>query len=145
MKKKPSRKEIFSLISLALILLAGLVAAGSLVLHKPTFDGKQVDVIELMEKQAEATGEEEEEAVPFWQKRETAANAEEADGVAAVMVKENLAKTVSPNAVFSIVFNFRGYDTMSESFVLYTAVCGTAVILRRILKKKSAEGEEANA
>lgn len=123
--KKWNRKEIFSLVSLALILLAGLMAAGSLMLHEPTFDGSKVDAYALMQEPEKYT--------------------EEADGAAAVIVKENLAKTISPNAVFSVVFNFRGYDTMGESFVLYTAVCGTAVVLRHVLKKKEKKGEEANA
>ena len=101
-------------------------------------------MVALMEKYA-ASDEEEEETVPFWKKQQTEKKDEEADGVAAVIVKENLAKTISPNAVFSVVFNFRGYDTMGESFVLYTAVCGTAVVLRHVLKKKQKEGEEANA
>lgn len=38
--------------------------------------------------------------------------------------------------VASIVFNFRGYDTMGESFILVTAVTGSLVILRKVKKDK---------
>ena len=58
------------------------------------------------------------------------------DGVADIIVKNNLDKTVSHNVVASIVFNFRGYDTMGESFILVTAVTGSLVILRKVKKDK---------
>lgn len=51
-------------------------------------------------------------------------------------MKNNLDKTVSHNVVASIVFNFRGYDTMGESFILVTAVTGSLVILRKVKKDK---------
>ncbi|MEI3110765.1 MAG: hydrogen gas-evolving membrane-bound hydrogenase subunit E [Oscillospiraceae bacterium] len=46
----------------------------------------------------------------------------EADGVADMIVKENLDKTTAENVVYSVVFNFRGYDTMGESFILVAAI-----------------------
>jgi hypothetical protein len=52
-----------------------------------------------------------------------------ADGAAAVIVQQNLAKTHAVNDVTSIVFDFRGYDTMGEAFILITAVAGSSVIL----------------
>ena len=56
------------------------------------------------------------------------------DGSADAIVKTNLDKTVSHNVVASIVFNYRGYDTMGESFILVAAVTGTLVILRKVKK-----------
>ena len=53
------------------------------------------------------------------------------DGVASIMVQENLAKTHAVNNVTAIVFDFRGYDTLGESFVLLIAITGATVILRR--------------
>ncbi len=53
----------------------------------------------------------------------------EADGAAAAIVQQNLSKTHALNDVSSIVFDFRGYDTMGEAFILVTAVAGSAVIL----------------
>ena len=62
-----------------------------------------------------------------------------ADGAAAVIIQQNLAKTRAVNDVTSIVFDFRGYDTMGEAFILITAVAGSAVIL---FTKKQGEEEE---
>ena len=39
-----------------------------------------------------------------------------ADGAAAAIVQQNLAKTHAVNDVTSVVFDFRGYDTMGEAF-----------------------------
>ncbi|MBQ9249560.1 MAG: hypothetical protein IJ179_04240 [Oscillospiraceae bacterium] len=61
-----------------------------------------------------------------------------ADGAAAAIVQQNLAKTHAVNDVTSIVFDFRGYDTMGEAFILITAVAGVTVLLR----KTAAEKEE---
>ena len=64
-----------------------------------------------------------------------------ADGAAAAIVQQNLAKTHAVNDVTSIVFDFRGYDTMGESFILITAVAGSLVIL---YKKKAKKEEKTN-
>ena len=53
------------------------------------------------------------------------------DGVASNIVKENLEKTHAVNNVTAIVFDFRGYDTLGESFILLIAITGATVILRR--------------
>lgn len=57
------------------------------------------------------------------------------DGVGKVIVKNTTEKTGAINAVTATVFDFRGYDTLGESFVLFTAICGTAVVLRKSSKK----------
>lgn len=62
-----------------------------------------------------------------------------ATGAADAIVQENLAETRAVNDVTSIVFDFRGYDTMGEAFILVTAVTGSAVIL---FKKKSEKEEK---
>lgn len=56
------------------------------------------------------------------------------NGVAQFMVNDTISKTHALNAVTAIVFDFRGYDTLGESFVLVTAVTGVAVILRSAVK-----------
>ena len=43
------------------------------------------------------------------------------------------------NDVTSIVFDFRGYDTMGEAFILITAVAGSTVILYSLNKKEDDE------
>ena len=65
-----------------------------------------------------------------------------ADGAAAAIVQQNLANTHSVNDVTSIVFDFRGYDTMGEAFILITAVAGSTVILfTRKEKEEKKDGE----
>lgn len=63
----------------------------------------------------------------------------QADGAAAAIVQQNLDKSHAVNDVTSIVFDFRGYDTMGEAFILITAVAGTMVIL---FNKKEEKEEE---
>jgi hypothetical protein len=58
------------------------------------------------------------------------------EGIAGQIVDETVQKTGAANSVTAIVFDFRGYDTLGESFVLFTAVTGTAVILRKHKKAK---------
>jgi hypothetical protein len=63
----------------------------------------------------------------------------QADGAAAAIVQQNLDRTHAVNDVTSIVFDFRGYDTMGESFILITAVAGCIVILSTSKKEKKEE------
>jgi multicomponent Na+:H+ antiporter subunit B len=58
------------------------------------------------------------------------------EGIANLIVEDTMTKTGAINSVTAIVFDFRGYDTLGESFVLFTAVTGTAVILRKNKKAK---------
>ena len=72
----------------------------------------------------------------------------DASGAADAIIQQNLANTHSVNDVTSIVFDFRGYDTMGEAFILLTACAGTAVILSNFMnteekkKVKKAKKEE---
>ncbi len=60
-------------------------------------------------------------------------------GAADAIVRENLRETHAVNDVTSIVFDFRGYDTMGEAFILITAVAGSTVILYSLNKKEDDE------
>ena len=62
-------------------------------------------------------------------------------GAADAIVQQNLAKAHAVNDVTSIVFDFRGYDTMGEAFILITAVTGSAVILFKKSGKEKKEDE----
>ena len=42
--------------------------------------------------------------------------------------------TGANNAVTSVVFDYRGFDTLGEATVLFTAVAGVIMILRRLKK-----------
>ncbi len=105
-------KKAMTYFSTIVILIAGIYCAASLASMPPTYDGRGTDLVALHEDPSsyEIT---------------------DPDGAAEIVVKTNLEKTRSENAVGSVVFNYRGYDTMGESFVLLTAVAGALVILRR--------------
>ena len=61
--------------------------------------------------------------------------AQSVHGVADVVLREDLEKTSSLNAVTAVVFDFRGYDTLGESFVLLTAISGSMLILRGVHRR----------
>lgn len=119
-------KRIVLLAALAVLLVCGIYVSVRMSQSAPTYDGSHTDVVELYEHPEEYDN-------------------SDADGVAAVIVNENLAKTVSENVVFSVVFNFRGYDTLGESFILIAAIAGSLVILRKSRPKKPPETDEKEA
>ena len=46
-------------------------------------------------------------------------------------LEHGLAKTGAANLVSSVILDFRGYDTLGEATVLFTAVMGVIAVLRR--------------
>lgn len=108
-------------LSLAVILACGIWAGVRVANGAPTYGVQGVDLVGLYEDPSGYDN-------------------SSADGAAAVIVNENLEKTAADNVVFSVVFNFRGYDTMGESFILIAAIAGSLVILRKGVKKH--DGEE---
>ena len=52
-----------------------------------------------------------------------------------------LERTGAANIVAAVILDFRGYDTLGEATVLFTAVVGVLTIVRRFGRKKQA-GEE---
>jgi len=48
-------------------------------------------------------------------------------------------ETSTNNAVTAIVFDFRGFDTLGEATVLFSAVCGVLLALRAAFPKASSE------
>ncbi|MBU1290620.1 DUF4040 domain-containing protein [bacterium] len=59
--------------------------------------------------------------------------------VANIYLKEGLVKTGASNIVSSVILDFRAYDTLGETTVLFTAVIGVMAIVRRIGRKKKDE------
>jgi multisubunit Na+/H+ antiporter MnhB subunit len=57
------------------------------------------------------------------------------EGIANLIVKDTMEKTGAINSCTAVVFDFRGYDTLGESFVLFTAVTGSAAILRKYKRR----------
>ena len=117
-------KKMVLTISLVVILACGIWASVLMGGSAPTYDGTKADVLGLYENNAGYDN-------------------SKADGAAAIIVNENLQKTAADNVVFSVVFNFRGYDTLGESFILIAAIAGSLAILRVASKKEhEKEGEQ---
>lgn len=115
-------KEIVLVLSLVVILACGILAGVLMGNSEPTYTGSNTDLIDLYENPSNYDN-------------------STADGAASVIVNENLEKTAADNVVFSVVFNFRGYDTLGESFILIAAIAGCLAILRNV--KKNNHKEEA--
>lgn len=116
-------KKFLTWISLAVILFAGIYSCVDMAEMAPTYDGSKANV-----------------SVYDLRQDPAAYDDSSADGAAAGIIQQNLDRTHAVNDVTSIVFDFRGYDTMGEAFILITAVAGTMVIL--FTKKKDGKKEE---
>ena len=104
-------KNIVAIIALVVLLAGGVVGVVYAYNNIPiTYDGSDTNVVELYNDP-------------------TNYDVSDPDGVADVMVKENLEKTMAANNVAAIVFDYRGFDTLGESFILLTAIAGAFVIL----------------
>ncbi len=118
-------KKVVLALTLVVLLACGVWAGWRMAGSPPTYDGTNTDLVGLYEDPSSYDN-------------------SNADGAAAIMVNENLDKTAADNVVFSVVFNFRGYDTMGESFILIAAIAGSLVILRKAAHsvKKEDQGHE---
>ena len=56
--------------------------------------------------------------------------------VARNYLSQGLSETGATNLVASVILDFRGYDTFGEATVLFTAVMGVIVVLRRVGRKE---------
>ena len=65
------------------------------------------------------------------------ASQEELGKASKIILNETISKTGAINSVTATVFDFRGYDTLGEAIVLFTAICGVATELR--VEKKAKE------
>lgn len=118
-------KKFLTWVSLAIFLFAGVYASVTMANMPRTYDGRDaaVSVYEL-------------------QQNPDSYDDSAATGAADAIVQQNLAESHAVNDVTSIVFDFRGYDTMGESFILITAVAGSIVILSNGKKKAKKEDAE---
>ena len=53
-----------------------------------------------------------------------------------IIIDETIKETGAINSVTATVFDYRGYDTLGEAIVLFTAICGVAAVLRPEKKAK---------
>ena len=109
-------KKTVGIVALAVILVFGVYAGWYATNVTPTYDGSNVDVVALYNNPSDY-------------------DLDHPDGVADIIVKTNLEKTMAVNDVASIVFDYRGFDTLGESFILLTAIAGSFVILSKTEKK----------
>ena len=106
-------KKMISVIALIVILSAGIFGVTYMYNNIPiTYDGSRTDVYELLQNPSEY-------------------DTSDADGIANIIVKKNLDRTRAVNNVTAVVFDFRGYDTMGEAFILIVSVTGALAILRK--------------
>ncbi len=112
-------KKWITIIALGHMLLIGLFAAFSMNSLPKTYDGSKANV-----------------TVYELQQNPESYDDSFADGAAAVIVQQNLATTHAVNDVTSIVFDFRGYDTMGEAFVLLLTISGVIVLLEKTKAEK---------
>ena len=118
-------KKFLTYLCLGVFLFAGVYASIGMAELPRTYDGTKapVSVYEL-------------------QQNPEAYSLEGVDGAAAAIVQENLAETHAINNVTSILYDFRGYDTLGEAFILITAVAGASVILYNGKKKEKEEPKD---
>lgn len=50
------------------------------------------------------------------------------------IINNTQAETGADNGVTAVVFDYRGFDTLGEATVLFTAVAGVIIIFRRLKK-----------
>ena len=110
-------KKFLTYVCLAAILFSSVFAAVTMGDMAPTYDGRNANV-----------------SVYELQQNPDSYDDSVGDGAAAGIVQQNLSKTRALNDVTSIVFDFRGYDTMGEAFILCTAVAIYMKVYSRIKK-----------
>jgi len=57
-------------------------------------------------------------------------------------LNEALKETGVPNVVTAVLASYRGYDTLGETTVIFTAGAGVIALLRRARRRSRGEGEE---
>ena len=118
-------KKFLTWLCLGVLLFVGVYACLDMAVMPRTYEGQNA-------------------AVSVYQLQQDPASYDDstADGAAAAIVQQNLEKAHAVNDVTSIVFDFRGYDTMGEAFILITAVAGSVVILYTKKKKEEKHNEQ---
>ena len=104
-------KRLIAMLSLAVLLIAGIY---SMIYNfqnaSLTYDGSNTNVVELINDPSSY-------------------DISNPNGIADIIVGTNLEKTMAVNNVAAVVFDYRGFDTIGESFILLTAIAGSYVIL----------------
>jgi multisubunit Na+/H+ antiporter MnhB subunit len=64
-----------------------------------------------------------------------------ADEMDTYMIANGQVQTGGNNIVTDVVFDYRGFDTLGEATVLFTAVLGVGLVFRRMRSKQEEEYE----
>ena len=116
-------KRLICLLSLIVILAFGIFAMSYTYQNvAPTYDGTDTEVTALYANPSEY-------------------DISNPEGVSDIIVKTNLEKTMAVNNVAAVVFDYRGFDTIGESFILLTAIAGSFVIVSKTHRARK-EGEK---
>ena len=59
-------------------------------------------------------------------------------------IADTIKETNVPNVVTSVLADYRGYDTLGETTVIFTAGIGVMLLLRRARRRKGADGENTS-
>jgi multicomponent Na+:H+ antiporter subunit B len=59
-----------------------------------------------------------------------------------VILKNAVAQTHATGVVSAVNFQYRGFDTVGEEFILFTAAAGMSVVLRRLRGEREGDGEQ---
>ncbi len=114
-----TKRVVVSLICVAALLLCGIAA-----MRSAAFESAEIfDTAESFETN-------EEDVVDLYEDPDSYDTSDNSDA-ATIIIEENLEKTRAANNVAAVVFDFRGFDTLGESFILLTAIAGSFVILSR--------------
>ena len=60
--------------------------------------------------------------------------------VAPLYLNDSMAEIGLPNVVTSVLASYRGYDTMGETFVIFTAAVGVLTLIGRTRRRKKGDG-----
>lgn len=61
-------------------------------------------------------------------------------GASQTYLAEGLSQTGAANIVTAVLLDYRAYDTLGEATVLFTAIVGALVVLRRPARRKTEDG-----
>jgi multisubunit Na+/H+ antiporter MnhB subunit len=115
------KKNLVALVAAVIVFALGAYAMIFTAMVVPkTYDGSDTDVTRLYQ-------------------NPSSYDVSDPDGVADIIVSTNLEQTKAQNNVAAVVFDYRGFDTIGESFILLCAISGAHVILHRSKKKEAEE------
>ena len=139
-------KKVAILLALVIFLGAGIGAVANLKDNfAVTYNAQQVgtDAAKLFDEAKASNWEKFESDKHPSDKAEGERNLpENPDGIASIIVTTDLSETESINDVAPIVFDYRGYDTMGESFILLTAIAGSFIILKNMKGREEEADDE---